>query len=95
MSTPVEVWLLDSSRPLRKPGRTIGRIVKTKANTYIEIEDGRRFIFGATAFFTEEAAMRRWQGNLDRIRKSSYHKHYLNHLWNNANERCTVNVYRR
>lgn len=98
MSTPIEVWLLDSSRPVRRPSRAIGHIVKTKANIYIEVEgrlEGRRFIFGATAFFTEEAATRRWQGNLDRIRKDRYIEHFRNHLWNNADALCRVNVYRR
>lgn len=95
MSTTVDVWLLDTTRPLRRPGHTLGRIVKTKASTYIEIEGGRRFVFGVTAFFTEEAAMRRWQGNLDRIRKDRYTEHFRNHLWNNADALCRVNVYRR
>lgn len=73
----------------------MGRIVKTKVNAYIEIDGGRRFVFGATAFFTEEAATRRWQGNLDRIRKDRYIEHFRNHLWNNADALCRVSVYRR
>lgn len=95
MSTTVDVWLLDTTRPLRRPGHTLGRIVKTKASTYIEIEGGRRFVFGVTAFFTEEAAVRRWQGNLDRIRKDRNNQRFRYDLWVDADRLCRVNVYRR
>ena len=70
-SRPVHtVWIVDG---LRQPKPLPAQILFGKRNThYAVLFNGDRKVIGATAFFTELAAMRRWHGNLDRAAHDSY-----------------------
>lgn len=90
----ITAWLLDTERPCRPPVKAEVQIHRTAKMRYAVHESGQRFVIGTTAFFTEKAAWQRWQGELDRIRKSRYMERAFPARWEQASRLCRVHVYR-
>lgn len=89
MITLVTAWIMHPA--LRVP--PVKMQVTIKGNWAI-LPRGQRKLIGTTAFFTELAATRRWQGELDRTRKNNYIHRAMPSRWTTANDLCTVNVYK-
>ena len=67
------VWVLNG---LRQPAPVPAQVKVTEKSPlgYAVLMDGTIRFMGRTAFFTEEAARKRWAGEADRVSKNSYTK---------------------
>lgn len=95
MQTLVTAWLLETTRPTRKPQEAKVHIKRCASTNWAVTSNGRKFLIGTSAFFTSEAALRRWQGNLDRIVSDNYTRRMRPDLWEHATRLAQVRVYRR
>lgn len=87
----VTVWRL---RGLREPVPVPAQVKQCEVSAWAIFTDGTRGRIGSTVFLAEQPARQRWQGELDRLRKSGYHKAHFPSVVERADELCEVNVYR-
>ena len=92
MSTMVNVWVIDTTRPLRQPMEARA-VIERKPKGDWAVINGRRFLIGTSAFLAEKPAMQRWQGILDKMRKDRYVQHAMPHRAERANALCKSHVY--
>lgn len=88
----IDVWLIDS-KSTRQPFKRKAVLKRTRSQAWAIFPNGERRQIGATAFLAEEMAIKRWQGNLDRIRKNSYVRFNFPAKARQADDLCRVNIY--
>lgn len=83
-SVLVEAWVLRGTMPPRK---VLGTVKRCEHSDWLIVDSivgqkgsywkGKRCRIGRTAFFTELAATRRWQGNIDKACTDGYRVRFV------------------